>query len=378
MVANRTDLKTRVREEARRLGFSKFGVATACSLPNGERLQRWLRAGMNGRLAYLGRQITRRLDPGLVLEGARSVLVLALSYHSAINTPGSPLSGNISRYARGEDYHAIMGDMLESLLASIKGMVPSVRGRCYVDTGPVMEKAWGARAAVGWMGKNTLLLSRDLGSWFFIGIILLDLELEPDQPREDSCGHCDRCIQACPSGAIVAPYLLDVRRCVSYLTQLRGPIPRAMRPLMGNRIFGCDVCQEVCPWNEGALETSEGVSRPGEETLQPDLAPLAGLSVGEFRRRFGNRPVFRATRDGFVRNVAIALGNSGRSEAIPALEGALRDSSPLVRGHAAWALGRIADPRVPQILMGARELETDPSVLEEIALASTPTGTPAI
>jgi epoxyqueuosine reductase len=217
------------------------------------------------------------------------------------------------------------------------------------------------------MGKNTTLISRERGSWFFIGVILLDIELEYDHAEEDFCGQCDRCIQSCPAGAIVAPYVLDARRCISYLTQLRGSIPRSLRPLMGNRIFGCDTCQEACPWNRATPETSEPGFHPREENLLPDLAPLVGMSAEEFSRRFKNSPVRKATRDGLVRNVVVALGNSGSAQAIPTLEKGLQDVSPLVRAHAAWALGRIVDERVPRILERARTNETDPMVLGEMA-----------
>ena len=363
-----TELTAGIRKEALRLGFFKAGITPAHPLPEGERFAKWLRERMHGEMGYLERQAPKRLDAALVLEGARSVLVLALNYHSGVTFPDSDLGGRISRYAWGDDYHEAVSARLEALLAFIKKLRPDARGVCYSDTGPVMEKAWGARTSVGWMGKNTMLISRGHGSWFFIGAILLNIDLEYDAAEEDFCGQCEQCIQACPARAIVAPYVLDARRCISYLTQLRGPIPRPLRPLMGNRIFGCDACQEVCPWNRNGLEISEPIFQPRPENLLPDLAPLVGMSVEEFSKRFQNSPIRRATRDGFVRNVVVALGNSGNSEAVSALVRGLRDSSRMVRAHAAWALGRIADERIPQILESARTKETDPIVLEEIAL----------
>jgi epoxyqueuosine reductase len=364
-----TELSARIRSEALRLGFIKVGIAPAGPLPNGERFIEWLSNERHGDMGYIERQAPKRLDPGLVFDDARSVLVLALNYYSVDAFSDSPMKGRISRYAWGDDYHDIAKARLEALLAFIKELEPSSRGLCYADTGPVMEKVWGAQTAIGWMGKNTILISGSHGSWFFIGVILLDIELEYDPMEKDFCGRCDRCIRACPAKAIIAPYVLDARRCISYLTKLRGPIPRSLRSLMGNRIFGCDECQWVCPWNRFAIETSERGFHPREGNLTPELVPLVGMSTNEFSKRFKNSPVHQATRDGFVRNVVVALGNSGNSEAVPALEKGLRDASPLVRAHAAWALGRIADERIPRILELARTKETEPTVLEEISLA---------
>lgn len=368
-IFNPDELSTQIREEALRLGFFKVGMAPVSALPDGERFAQWLRDGMNGEIRYLERQVSKRLDPRLVLEGARSFLILALSYYSKTNVADSPSKGRISRYAWGDDYHKIVRTRLEAMLAFIKNLQPSVRGRCYTDTGPVMEKVWGARTSVGWMGKHTILISREHGSWFFIGVILLDAELEYDTEEKDFCGQCDRCIQSCPSGAITAPYVLDASRCISYLTQQHGPIPRALRPVMGNRIFGCDACQDACPWNRFARETSEPGFHARKGNLLPELVSLVGMSSEEFSARFINSPIGAATRNGFVRNVVVALGNSRSERTIPALKNALRDVSPLVRGHAAWALGRIANASVRRILESARDEEADPLVREELSLA---------
>jgi epoxyqueuosine reductase len=233
-----------------------------------------------------------------------------------------------------------------------------------------MEKIWGARTSLGWLGKHTNLITREQGSWFFIGVILLNLELEYDSQEDDYCGSCSRCIEACPTRAIVAPYVVDARLCISYLTiELRGPIPRALRPLIGNRIFGCDDCQEVCPWNRFAVPTPEREFWPRDGNVMPELASLVHLSNEEFNSRFRGSPIRRAKRDGFVRNVVVALGNSRRHEAVPALAQALKDNGALVRGHAAWALGQIGTLESRHLLELAAATETEPDVLEEVALA---------
>jgi epoxyqueuosine reductase len=354
-----SELSFRIREEARRLGFFRTGITAAKQLAHPGRFTWWLEQGMHGKMQYLERQSPKRTDPSLALANARSILVLGMNYYTEHALTDQPLKGKISRYAWGDDYHFIVRDRLDRLLSFIRRQEPSASGVCYVDTGPVMEKVWGAETTLGWMGKHTNLITRERGSWFFIGAILLNLELEYDVPEKDYCGKCTRCVQACPTGAIVAPYVLDARLCISYLTiELRGPIPLPLRPLIGNRIYGCDDCQEACPWNRFAAGTPEKSFSPGEENLNPDLPALARITVGEFKERFINSPILRAKRDGFVRNVVVALGNSGSREAIPALEKALQDPSPLVRSHAEWAMNRITkDERQ------AAEFDQPPSLL---------------
>jgi epoxyqueuosine reductase len=341
-----SELTRGIRGAACGLGFFKTGITVARPLPHPERFTSWLNAGLHGDMRYMERQASKRLDPGLVLAGARSLIVLAMRY-GADNAPADePLTGKISRYAWGPDYHRTVMNRLDQLLEYIRDSNPSVQGQCYVDTGPIMEKIWGAETALGWMGKHANLITRDRGSWFFIGVILLNIELEYDTPERDYCGKCSRCITACPTGAIATPYILDARRCISYLTiELRGPIPIDLRPLIGNRIFGCDDCQEVCPWNRFAIGSSERGFAPMRENMRPDLLPLVHITVEEFKRRFADSPILRATRDGLVRNVVVALGNSGSAEAVPALKEALQDSSSLVREHAKWALEQITNDK---------------------------------
>jgi epoxyqueuosine reductase len=358
---------SRIREEAMRLGFFKTGIAAAGPPPYEKYFTTWLHKGFQGGMRYLERQASKRRDPGAVLPNAKSIIVTALNYYSK-GTPGgeAPMRGRISRYARGDDYHGIILNRLERLLTFIKDREPSAHGLCYVDTGPIMEKVWGSQTTLGWIGKHTNLITREKGSWFFIGVILLNIPLDYDSPEANHCGTCDRCIRVCPTAAIVAPYTLDARRCISYLTiELRGPIPRSMRPLIGRRIFGCDDCQQVCPWNRFAVETNEKSLMPREESFAPELVSLIRITPEGFQRRYENSPIWRATRDGFVRNIAIALGNSHRADAIPALEDALRDDSPQVRGASVWALGRISVAETSRILERARAGERDPSVLDE-------------
>jgi epoxyqueuosine reductase len=363
-------LKSLIHEEALRLGFFKMGIASARLLPCPEHFRSWLQQGFQGTMSYIERQAPKRENPRLVLENARTIVVLAMNYHTMIAPAISSINGRISRYAWGEDYHGIVRARVKDLLDFIQSLAPSAKGISYVDTGPVMEKVWGAETALGWMGKHTNLITKERGSWFFIGVILLDFEIEADVQEKNYCGKCTRCILACPTGAIAAPYVLDARRCISYLTiELRGPIPRPLRSLIGNRIYGCDDCQEVCPWNKFATATSEKKFEPKRENLDLELSDLVRIDSVDFNSRFKDSPILRATRDGFVRNVAIALGNSGRDGAVPALETALCDRSPLVRSHAAWALGQIATENSQGILRKAALNEPDSDVFLEISQA---------
>ena len=274
-------------------------------------------------------------------------------------------------YAQGDDYHDVVKKRLAELWRFIEEEAGRpVRGRCYVDTAPVLERELAQRAGLGWWGKNTCLINKRQGSWFFLGEIVTDLELLFDQPAVDHCGTCTRCLDACPTDAFPEPYVLDSRRCISYLTiELRTSIPAALRPGIGDWVFGCDVCQEVCPWNRKASPAREAAfsSRPGLE--QPDLEELMKLEAEGFNRLFRKNPVKRPKRAGFLRNVAVALGNSGRSEAVGVLIPALRHEEPLVRGHVAWALGRLGGPEAEGALRDALGEERDSGVREEICEA---------
>jgi epoxyqueuosine reductase len=302
------------------------------------------------------------------------VVSVALNY----NTPytreaeGRGIRGWVSRYAWGDDYHDVMQAKLERLLDCVREAAgPEVLGRVYVDAGPVMDREAGARAGIGWFGKNTNLLSMKVGSFFFLGELFLNLELEYDRPMRDRCGQCRLCLDACPTNAFVGPYVLDARRCISYLTiELKGMIPRDLRPLMGTHIFGCDICQDVCPYNTKVKPTKELAFQPRAGVHAPELIPLLSLTEREFRARFAGSPILRAKRRGFLRNVCVALGNLRRPQAVPALARTLReDPEPLVRAHAAWALGRIGTREAQAALREARPGEPDPVVFSEIESA---------
>jgi epoxyqueuosine reductase len=364
-----------VKDLAREVGFDLVGISPIVPPPHGESFSEWLRRGFAGEMAYLERGANKRLHPGDFLPWAKSIVSVALNYYAPLHREDAPkdgLRGWISRYAWGDDYHEIMETRLAELLSKIRAEVgESVEGRAYVDTGPVLEREFSALAGIGWIGKNTTLIHPRRGSWFFLGELFLDLELTSDRSIRDRCGGCDLCIRACPTGALVGPYLLDSRRCISYLTiELKGSMPREMRPLVGDHIFGCDICQDVCPYNTKARSCTEEGFYPREEHYAPNLIPLLALTEDEFRRRFKGSPIRRAKRRGLLRNVAVALGNLRREEAVPALRRALlEDQEPLVRGHAAWALGQIGGEAAAEGLERGLAGERDPEVREEIRLA---------
>jgi epoxyqueuosine reductase len=374
-----TALKDRVRERARELGFDAVGFARADAHPDGARLTAWLEAGRHGTMGWMARDPARRADPRVALAQARTVISLALGYYrgewpSANHADGGPPAsarGFVARYAWGRDYHKAIRKRLLALARSIHCLDPPPRFLAYVDTGPVLDRAWAERSGLGWIGKNTNLIRKGSGSWFFLGEILTDLEIPPDAPSRNYCGTCARCITACPTGAIVGPYQLDARRCISYLTiEHKGPIPLELRPAVGARIFGCDDCQEVCPWNRFAVPTADPAFAERPEQQTPVLVQLLGLDEEGYRRRYAGTALRRAGRARFVRNVAVALGNVGDASAIPALETALRDDpDPLVRGHAAWALGRIGTEAAHAALTRAADRESEPAVMAEIEYA---------
>ena len=364
---------------AHRLGFDLVGFTHAGPPAAAAHLQPWLDRGFHGEMAYLARPdaVARRNDLGLIQAGVRSIVTVGANYYTRPlpeKVRNDPSRGLIASFAWGRDYHDLLLPRLRDLGAFIQeGAGGTVSYRAYVDTGPILERDLAARSGLGFIGRNTNLIHPRLGSWLFLGELLLTAEL-PEQtlpPSAGTCGRCTRCLDACPTSALVEPYLLDARRCISYLTiELRGPIPREMRPRIGNRIFGCDICQEACPWNRRfARCTAEPAFWPEPESMAPHLLDLVAMDEAAFRRRFRHTPVMRARRQGLLRNALVALGNWADPAAIPALVPALSEEDPLLRGHAAWALGCIRDDRVPAALRQALATEADSWVQDEIRQA---------
>jgi epoxyqueuosine reductase len=394
LAVSQTTLAERIISAAQRLGFDLVGFAPACPPLTARRYREWLEKGHHADMAYLARPdaVAKRADLQRILPGVRSVVTVGVNYHTHPVSPelrDDPSRGILASYAWGEDYHDLLTPRLHQLATLIEGeMGHPIAYRAYVDTGPILERELAARAGLGFVGKNTSLIHPRLGSWLFLGELLLAVDLPATSPVRESnqpagvrqgpsstaggtCGRCTRCLNACPTGALVEPYVLDARRCISYLTiERRGPIPRDLRPLMGNRIFGCDICQEVCPWNRRfARPTAEPAFQPRPDAIAPRLLDLIALDDEGFRRRFRGSPVKRAKRRGLLRNVAVALGNWSDPAAVPALARALNDSEPLIRGHAAWALGRAASGEARAALERALRVETDGWVREELGQA---------
>jgi epoxyqueuosine reductase len=339
----------RIKEHALSLGFDLAGIAPARPADSFDRLRDWLDRGFAGEMGYMRRHREARRQPSSILPEVRSVVMLAMNYAVEASGGREPASAKIARYARGADYHDVLRAKLNELLLWIQQEVPGCKGRGVVDTAPLLERDFARRAGLGWFGKNTMLLNKRLGSYFFLAALLLDLDLAADAAHETShCGTCTACLDACPTEAFVAPGVLDSRRCISYLTiELRGPIPQELRQPMSDWLFGCDICQEVCPWNRKAPAASEWkklrvLTHPGSPDLEAiDPGELLGLTEEEFRRRFRGTALMRAKRSGLLRNAAIILGNQGDPAALPALRRAREDHEQLVRDAADWAIAQI-------------------------------------
>jgi epoxyqueuosine reductase len=364
------DIKRAIADEARALGFDAVGFAAA-SLPKatGDALTEWLDLGSQGDMGWMAAKAERRRHPQALWAEARSVIVCAMNYGPA-EDPLAALArrneGTVSVYAHGRDYHDVVKKKLKALA---RWLQESHGGevKVFVDTAPVMEKPLAQAAGVGWQGKHTNLVSRDHGSWLFLGEVFTTLEIEPDVAQDDHCGDCHRCLDVCPTKAFPAPYRLDARRCISYLTiEHKGPIDREFRAAMGNRIYGCDDCLAVCPWNKFAQATQEMAFAPREALTAPELAELAALDDAGFRAMFSGSPIKRTGRDRFVRNVMIAIGNSGKAALVPVAEARLGDGSPLVRAMAVWALSRLLSASEFARLRDAHlPAEADPQVRAE-------------
>jgi epoxyqueuosine reductase len=391
MSATDPDLKEELITFASEVGFDRCRITRCDSPDHGDAFQEWLEAGAAGEMAYMGRGAEKRVDPQKILPGARSVISLALNYWQGAapearkhqipssKIQGSPklqtsspqtfvaevsgaesgdaATGRIARYAWGDDYH----EVIEEKLARIDQVLQTRGGtqKCYVDTGPVLERDFAARAGLGWHGKSTMLIDRELGTWFFLAEILTTLELAPDSPQPDRCGTCQRCMAACPTGAITSAHRLDARRCISYLTiELKSSIPLEFRSLIGDRIFGCDDCLSACPWNRFAQESREASFAARPATVGMALRDYLGLSDEQFRLLFRRSPIKRIKRRGFLRNVCVALGNVGDQGDLPALQNAASDPDELISEHARWAVNQI---RARESGYGANFSESDAS-----------------
>lgn len=371
-----------VKAEAHRLGFPLVGITTPDPPPHLETYEHWLAQGRHGEMTYLAseRNRARRANPRQILPECQSILVLGIPYPPA--NPATPLpagKGQIASYAWGNDYHEVIPARLKALVAFIEEQVgEQVPCRWYTDTGPVLERDLAQRAGLGWIGKNTCLIHPGMGSYFFLAEILLGIALEPDAPfPADRCGSCTRCLEACPTGCILPDRTLDARRCISYLTiELKGDIPLELRPQMGQWVFGCDICQQVCPWNQrfAVAQPPDPALAGAPEAGQVSLVKELALTPEAFNRRFKNSPLRRARRGGYLRNIAVALGNLPEPktvpEAIPALARILQEEpNALARRHAAWALGRLGGKAAARALQEALSTEQDETVRAEIAQA---------
>ena len=335
-----------LKEKALELGFHLIGITPAVRLSEAEYYRQWLARGFVGEMSYMTRNVDKREDPRRLFPPGRSIIVCGISYHSSPSSrrePSSPLQGNISRYARGDDYHFILKNKLYELLEFIrKESTLPVEAKVCVDTAPLLEKLYGMSAGVGWMGKHGCLINQHYGSWIFLGEILVNLELEYDSPALDRCGSCTRCLEACPTGALIAPRILDARRCISYLTiELKHSIPETFRSAIGNRVFGCDRCQEVCPWNQQAEAPGHPSFFPREDLHAPELKWLYSLSPDSFSKTFANSVIKRTKLHGLLRNTTVAIGKSGDSMFIPLLRNFYDRSEPLLQEHITWALQQL-------------------------------------
>lgn len=341
-------MKDKIKEYARELGFDDCRITTAQEPGSASHFQKWLAKDWHGEMAYLARNAHKRIEPEKVLPQARSIITLAVSYEGRVasgvtfNTRHSTL-GTVARYARFTDYHDVIGERLKLLTQFVNLLGgEGTHSLWYVDTGPFLERDLAQRAGLGFIGKHTNVISRKLGNWIFLSEIITTLELEPDVPETNHCGKCSRCITACPTEAIRAPFQLDARRCISYLTiELKGSIPVELRPLIGNRIYGCDDCLAVCPWNRFAREGAMMKAHARDGLATPDLIELLSLDEAGYKKRFTATPILRTKRRGLLRNVCVALGNQGEKAALPALEKAVEDAEPLIAEHAQWAIEEI-------------------------------------
>ena len=370
---NKTSSLTQsLKQRAHELGFQLAGIAPAVTPVGIHRFRDWLDAGYAGEMKYLPNRAEAYEHPSHVLDGARSIMMLAMNYFTGGHPESKPNHGRVSRYAWGSnDYHDVIHGRLKQLREYHVGLTPNAEIRGVVDTAPLLERDFAQLAGLGWIGKNTMLINREKGSWFFLAALLSGEELEYDEPHDtDYCGTCRACLDACPTKAFPEPYVLDATKCISYLTiELRDNIPESLREGIGDWLFGCDVCQEVCPWNNHVSTSAEPnfVGRPNLQLV--DLCQLFEFDDDSFRYRFRRTPLWRSKRRGILRNAAIVLGNSHSPDAISALDRGLNDHEPIVRIASAWALGRIRSDLAQAALVRRLDVETDAAVGNEIQSA---------
>lgn len=370
MADDRQTLAERLKVEAERLGFAACGIASADAAPlSAERLRQWLADGAHGEMIWMESRAEQRARPTALWPDVRSVISLGMSYAPAEDPMRLATEGDVGRisiYAQGGDYHDVVKRALKALA---RWLVSAAGGdvKVFVDTAPVMEKPLAEAAGIGWQGKHSNLVSQDHGSWLFLGAIMTTLDLSHDESGRDRCGRCDACQRACPTDAFPAPYRVDARRCISYLTiEHAGPIPEEFRVPIGNRIYGCDDCLAVCPWNKFASNAAANLAFvPRAELVAPQLTDLLALDDAAFRQVFSGSPIKRIGRNRMTRNCLIAAGNSGDSAFVPIVEGLLNDESPVVRGAAVWALGRLDRERFESERVIRLAVETDPDVINE-------------
>ncbi|MGH7884480.1 MAG: tRNA epoxyqueuosine(34) reductase QueG [Thermodesulfobacteriota bacterium] len=368
---NKSEITNSIKNYAYELGFDLVGISPPDPYPDNQYYREWVEKGFAGEMNYLKQNISKREDPNNVLSNIKSLITCAINYNT--NRPYSievdkTKKGWVARYAWGEDYHNVLEPMLRKLKNYIETLLEEkINTKAYVDTGPILEKVFAKNSGIGWIGKNTCLINQKIGSWLFLGEILTDVELEFDGKAADRCGTCTKCIDACPTGAITEPYVLDSRNCISYLTiELKGKIPESMREGIENNIFGCDICQDVCPWNRNAPISELLDFQPRDKIYNPDLKNLLNLDGEDFRTLFKNSPIKRSKRKGFLRNVLVAAANSKESCFSFEISKLLNDEEPLVRAHAVWALWKIEGSDCLNKLYDLYKTETNEMVIEEL------------
>lgn len=365
------ELISRIKDRARQLGFDRVGITPLEEAPHGEDFLEWLSEGRHGKMDYLEKYVDQRLDPRVMKEGAKSAVVLLKNYYRSTDTFDNGL--RVARYAHGDDYHDVLWERMRELASYIHAETGAdVATRPATDTAPVLERDLALLAGLGWIGKNAMLINPEIGSYTFLAEILVDLELDDERDRvPDRCGTCSRCIDACPTNAITGPQQIDARRCISYFTiELRGPIPRKFRPAIGDHLFGCDICQEVCPWNNKAKESTDPAfeARDAYNELRPE--DVLQFDIRDYQKYISKSAMRRAKPRGLRRNAAVVLGNTGTTEHLDPLEEQFfREDKALVRGHIAWAVGQIGSSRAVRLLRSFEASEESTYVLEEIQVA---------